>query len=49
LRYKIMKLANDMGFELADAYRSGWLVLIATGVLTAAAWIIGYSALGGGS
>jgi len=38
-----------MGFELADAYRSGWLVLIATGVLTAAAWIIGYSALGGGS
>jgi succinate dehydrogenase / fumarate reductase cytochrome b subunit len=29
------------GFELANAYRSGYAVLAATAVLTAAAWIAG--------
>lgn len=29
------------GFELVNAYRSGYAVLIATGVLTLAAWIVG--------
>ena len=31
------------GFELDEAYRSGWTVLVATGVLTLIAWIVGYS------
>ncbi|MBN9537488.1 MAG: succinate dehydrogenase, cytochrome b556 subunit [Alphaproteobacteria bacterium] len=29
------------GFEIKDAYRSGWLVLIATAVATALSWIVG--------
>lgn len=29
------------GFELANVYRSGYAVLIATGVLTLLAWVIG--------
>lgn len=29
------------GFELVNVYRSGYAVLIATGVLTLAAWIVG--------
>lgn len=33
------------GFELDEVYRSGWTVLVATGVLTLAAWIVGYSVL----
>ena len=33
-----------MGFELENAYRSGWAVLIATAALTVLAWIIGLAA-----
>ena len=29
------------GFELKDAYRSGWLVVAASLVVTAIAWIVG--------
>ena len=29
------------GFEIKDAYRRGWLVLIATAVATALSWIVG--------
>ena len=35
------------GFELGDAYQSGWAVVIATGVLTLLAWIIGLVSWGG--
>ncbi|HMB76297.1 MAG TPA: succinate dehydrogenase, cytochrome b556 subunit [Kiloniellaceae bacterium] len=31
-----------LGFELPEVYRSGWAVVIATGVLTLLTWIIGY-------
>jgi succinate dehydrogenase / fumarate reductase cytochrome b subunit len=31
-----------LGFELPEVYRSGWMVLVATAVLTLASWIIGY-------
>ncbi len=34
------------GYELPDVYRSGWLVVAATAVLTVLAWIWGYSTLG---
>jgi succinate dehydrogenase / fumarate reductase cytochrome b subunit len=30
-----------VGFELAQAYRSGWAVVIATAALTVLAWIVG--------
>ena len=30
-----------LGFELPEVYRSGWIVVGATGVLTLATWIIG--------
>jgi succinate dehydrogenase / fumarate reductase cytochrome b subunit len=45
----IRHLAWDAGwgFELPDAYRSGWAVIIGTVVLTLLAWIIGYAARGG--
>ncbi|HLS68795.1 MAG TPA: succinate dehydrogenase, cytochrome b556 subunit [Kiloniellales bacterium] len=33
------------GFELPQAYASGWAVVIATGVLTLLAWIIGVIAI----
>ena len=33
------------GFELDNVYRSGWAVLIGTGVLTLVAWIAGLSVL----
>ena len=36
------------GFELPDAYRSGYAVLIGTAVLTLVAWIAGLSVMGGG-
>lgn len=36
-----------MGFELADAYRSGWLVVIATVALTLGSWVLGYAVMGG--
>lgn len=29
------------GFELKDAYRSGWIVVVASAVATAASWIVG--------
>ena len=35
------------GFEIETAYRSGWIVVIATVVLTLAAWIAAYAARGG--
>jgi succinate dehydrogenase / fumarate reductase cytochrome b subunit len=35
------------GFELGTAYASGWLVVIAAGVLTAISWVGGYASLGG--
>ena len=34
------------GYELPDVYRSGWLVVAATTVLTVLAWVWGYSTLG---
>jgi succinate dehydrogenase / fumarate reductase cytochrome b subunit len=44
----IRHLAWDAGwgYELPTAYRSGWTVLIATIVLTIAAWALGYWARG---
>lgn len=44
----IRHLAWDagFGFELPDAYRSGYAVFIGTGILTIAAWIIAYYRLG---
>ncbi|MBO21562.1 MAG: succinate dehydrogenase, cytochrome b556 subunit [Rhodospirillaceae bacterium] len=35
------------GFELSTAYASGWLVVVATVILTAISWVGGYAALGG--
>ncbi len=45
----IRHLAWDTGrgFELATAYSSGWLVVIASVVLTIASWVGGYAVLGG--
>ena len=34
------------GFELVDAYRSGWLVVGASVALTLLSWILGYSMMG---
>jgi len=34
------------GFEIRQFYASGWAVVTASGVLTLAAWIWGYAALG---
>jgi succinate dehydrogenase / fumarate reductase, cytochrome b subunit len=36
------------GFELGSAYRSGWIVVGATAVLTVLAWIIGLAMFVGG-
>ena len=36
------------GFELPDAYRSGYAVLAGTAALTLVAWIAGLSFMGGG-
>ena len=35
------------GFELSDLYRSGWIVVGASGVLTILSWIVGYASMGG--
>lgn len=35
------------GFELETAYRSGWIVMIASLALTVLAWIVAYTAMGG--
>ena len=35
------------GFELGTAYTTGWLVVIASIVLTIVSWLGGYAALGG--
>ena len=35
------------GFEIENAYRSGWIVVGATAALTVLAWIIGLIVLGG--
>ncbi len=35
------------GLELPDLYRSGWLVVFASGALTVAAWALGYAMRGG--
>jgi succinate dehydrogenase / fumarate reductase cytochrome b subunit len=35
------------GFELRTAYTTGWLVVVASVVLTLASWVGGYAALGG--
>ena len=45
----IRHLAWDTGwgFDLATAYRTGWLVVIVSIVLTLASWIGGYAVLGG--
>jgi len=39
---------SGYGFELKTAYASGWLVLLASFVLTLAAWAWGYGSLAGG-
>ena len=36
------------GFELPDVYKTGWAVVVASGVLTVASWILGYAMGGGG-
>lgn len=45
----IRHLAWDTGrgFEIATAYASGWLVVIAAAVLTVLVWVVGYAAQGG--
>jgi len=35
------------GFELPTAYRSGWLVVAASTLLTLGCWILGYASRGG--
>ncbi len=35
------------GFELPTVYRSGWLVVIASTLLTLGCWIVGYASRGG--
>lgn len=35
------------GLELPDLYRSGWLVVFASGALTLGGWALGYAARGG--
>ena len=47
----IRHLFWDAGFllELKGAYASGWLVLLASVVLTLAAWGWGYAVMGGGA
>jgi succinate dehydrogenase / fumarate reductase cytochrome b subunit len=35
------------GFDLPSAYRSGWVAIIGTIVLTVIAWILAYAARGG--
>jgi len=35
---------SGRGFEMDQVYRSGWMVLIATGVLTLATWFAAYAA-----
>ena len=35
------------GFEIPDAYRSGWLVVAASAGLTLLVWIVGYAVRGG--
>jgi len=34
-----------VGFELDDAYRSGWTVVVATALLSLLTWIVGYSVM----
>jgi len=43
----IRHLAWDAGygFELENVYRSGWAVILGTGVLTVLAWVLGLLAL----
>ncbi len=36
-----------LGFELPTVYRSGYLVVASTAILTLLAWIIGFSMMGG--
>lgn len=35
------------GFELSEVYRSGWIMVGASLVLTLATWILGYMSMGG--
>jgi len=35
------------GFEIPDAYRSGWLVVAASAGLTLLVWVVGYTVRGG--
>ena len=44
----IRHLAWDVGrgYELEDAYRSGWLVAAASLILTVLAWVWGYASMG---
>lgn len=35
------------GFEIPDAYRSGWLVVAASAGLTLLVWVVGYAVRGG--
>jgi succinate dehydrogenase / fumarate reductase cytochrome b subunit len=38
---------SGRGFEISSAYASGWLVVIASTVLTVISWIAGYALQGG--
>jgi succinate dehydrogenase / fumarate reductase cytochrome b subunit len=38
---------SGRGFEISSAYASGWLVVIASAVLTVISWIAGYALQGG--
>ncbi len=44
----IRHLFWDLGYglELPAVYRTGWAVLVATGVMTLASWIAGYAVMG---
>ncbi len=47
----VRHLLWDMGYclDIVDVYRSGWVMLCATAVLTFTAWIIGSGIAGGAS
>jgi succinate dehydrogenase / fumarate reductase cytochrome b subunit len=44
--YHLLNGIRHWGFSLPAAYRTGWTVLIGSGVLTLAAWALGYWARG---
>ena len=39
--WTVVNVDPPNGFEIKDAYRSGWLVVVASLIATAVSWIIG--------